>query len=88
MTADVAAEPDANATQCLEFSAQDTARSNAPRVGFPVREYSYPMPKLLGSSLAVATPGVSCRNVVARLIGTTTAPVGLPAWFDLSLSLE
>jgi len=45
----------------------------------PVRLYSYPIPKLFGSSFAVGTPGDDCRNVVARLIAGTTAPVGFAA---------
>jgi hypothetical protein len=40
MTADVAAEPEAKETQYLADSADATARSKAPRVGLPVREYS------------------------------------------------
>jgi len=44
----------------------------------PVREYSYPRPKLLGSSNEVGRPGLDCWKVVARLIGKTTAPVGFP----------
>ena len=52
------------------------ARSKAPLVGLPVREYSYPFPKELGSFMAVGTPGAYCWKVVAREIGGTTAPVG------------
>lgn len=62
--------------QYLALSAAATARSKTPLVGLPVRLYSYPDPKLFGSSLAVGMPGVDCRKVVARLIGGTTAPVG------------
>ena len=62
--------------QYLALSAAATARSKTPLVGLPVRLYSYPNPKLFGSSLAVGMPGVDCRKVVARLIGGTTAPVG------------
>ena len=41
-----------------------------------MRLYSYPIPKLFGSSRAVGSPGVDCLNVVAKLIAGTTAPVG------------
>ena len=77
MTADVAALPLEKATECLAPSAAATARSKAPLVGLPVRPYSYPRPKLSGSVGAVDWPGVGWRKVVARVIGTTTAPVGL-----------
>ena len=76
-TAEVAALPEEKATQCLAFSAAATARSKAPRVGLPVREYSKPRPKELGSVRAAGAPGEAWTNVVARLMGTTTAPVGL-----------
>ena len=51
--------------------------STHPLVGFPVREYSYPSPNELGSSRPVGTPGLRCTKVVARDMGSTTAPVGL-----------
>lgn len=83
MTLLVADEPLANAQQYLAHSADAIARSNSPLVGLPVREYSYPTPKLLGSFTFVGTPGLVCLNVVAKDIGYTTAPVGL--WESISV---
>ena len=86
MTADVAALPEAKATAYWACSTGAIARSNAPRVGFPVREYSYPLPKLLGSFGLTGIPGIDCWNVVATLIGTTIAPDGLLLRFSRSVS--
>jgi hypothetical protein len=56
----VAASPEAKATACLPCSTAAMARSKAPRVGLPVREYSNPFPKELALSRPCFTPGLAC----------------------------
>ena len=73
--ATVADNPEPNATQCVARSTAATARSNAARVGFPVRAYSNPFPYEFAASLPINTPGEDWANVVASEIGTATAPV-------------
>mmetsp|Transcript_31323 Transcript_31323/g.78611 ORF Transcript_31323/g.78611 Transcript_31323/m.78611 type:complete len:212 (+) Transcript_31323:680-1315(+) len=73
-TADVAAKPEANPSPCFPFSHLAMSSSKAFLVGFPDLEYSN----------SLNTPGEGCWNVVAKLMGTITAPVsglgGWPAW--------
>mmetsp|Transcript_11367 Transcript_11367/g.33474 ORF Transcript_11367/g.33474 Transcript_11367/m.33474 type:complete len:229 (-) Transcript_11367:368-1054(-) len=76
-TALVAALPLEKATAYSAPSAAATDLSNSPRVGLPVREYSYPEPNEFGSARADGAPGLDCAKVVERDMGGTTAPVGL-----------
>src|SRR3954466_5527696 len=75
-TALLAAKPDANAKPRVPFSKFAMQFSNACRVGFCDRAYSYP----------VCTPGECCLNVDVAKIGVITAPVvgsgDCPAWMD------
>ena len=71
--------PLANASPRLAPSSDATHVSSAARVGLPVRPYSNP----------ACLPTASWANVVARLIGVTTAPVtgsgSWPAWMARGL---
>lgn len=73
MQAVIAAIPEEKASPCFAPSAAAKATSQAPRVGFPVREYSNPLPKLLPSSLPDNVPALACAKVVAKTKGGTTA---------------
>ena len=60
-----AARPLANASPWRACSSEARQISSAMRVGLPDREYSNPL----------CTPTSSWANVVANVIGTTTAPL-------------